>query len=110
MAHGGGQVGRADEDAVHAVRRRDLGKLRQGRAGFHLDQDADLVLGAVQVILGNKLLFDYVTGLMPYARSSSWKRTQTEGAVRYGVAVLARYDRSSERALECLRKKQEAYT
>src|SRR5690606_19229490 len=50
MAHAGGQIGRADEDAVHALDRHDLIKVGEGFGRFHLAQQTDVVLGLWQVV------------------------------------------------------------
>jgi len=40
VAHGGGQIGRADEHAVHTVHGADRFQVGQGRGGFGLHQQA----------------------------------------------------------------------
>ncbi len=48
--HVGSKVGRADEDAVDAIDRGDLVKGGKAGAAFDLQQQADLVVGRLQVI------------------------------------------------------------
>ena len=50
VAHRGGQVGRADEHTVHPRRGGDGVEVVQGLRGFGLHQQADLVVGLVDVV------------------------------------------------------------
>ena len=48
VAERGGEVGRADEDAVDAVDRGDLGRRLEAGAALDLDQHADLRVDAAK--------------------------------------------------------------
>ena len=50
VAHVGGQVGGADEGAIHAVHRQDVIQRVDGARGFDLHQHAHLIVGARQVV------------------------------------------------------------
>ena len=50
VAHGGCQVGRTYEDAMHAVHGADGFEIFQGRGGLGLHQQADLVVGHIQIV------------------------------------------------------------